>query len=137
MLGRGKLTLLDLLNTSQIENPTEVNLQKTSETFVLMRQGAPHSHSAKYCSKRCDPAYRTTRANKAGAVGSHRPSSHDMKILWGKWSLYPSTDVALWRAGSCLFACSTIQLQQLATPCSSLTAPERFHQLVTLTNTKC
>jgi len=78
-LGGEKVTPFELLNTSEIKKPTEVYLQETSETFVLRRQGAPHSRSMKY-SDRCFPLPKATSlptypGSKAGAESTRRPSS--------------------------------------------------------------
>ena len=85
-------------------------------------------------SKRHDPAY------LPGQQGRSREHSqaikHDMKLFWAKWNLYPRTDVPLWRSDSSCLLAAPSNLTSRQNPCSSLTAPERFHQLLTLANTE-
>lgn len=121
-------TLLELLNTSQTENPTD--LQETSETSVLMRQGTPFFHSTKY-SHYCFPVPKdmilhTYLGSKAGAESSHRPLGHDMKIFWARWSLYPSTDVALQRAVSCCLLAAPSNLNSWQHPALHLQHQKDF-----------
>lgn len=92
-------------------------------------------------SKRHDPAHPPGQQGRSGEHSQVHGNMHfhDMKIFWAKWNLYTGTDVPLWRAGSSCPLAEPAALSNLSSkqnPCSALTAPERFHQFLTLTNTE-